>query len=164
VTDDFEGTGANGRVTLRDLHSTFAQLRSEILANLLEERKSRHDLDGRVMGLEVFRAGIEEYMKAEIRRGDDAHEDLEEKDEKLEEALKTLTTQVTKNAETQLAFMQESKEDRMKIKNEMIDLKESISSINKKLLLGLSIIVAVANLLAPIILSIILNMLGIPAA
>lgn len=156
MTDDFEGSGVNGRVTLRDLHSTIAQLRSEILASLLEERRSRHTLDERIMRLELFRAGIEENMKAEIRRGDDAHEDLEI-------ALKILTEQVTKNAETQQAFMKESSEDRRNLRSEMGDLKDSITSINKKLLLGLSIVVGAANLLAPILLSIVLAALGIPA-
>lgn len=157
MLDDLEGSGKDGRVTLRDLHSTISQLRNEIMSNLQEERRSRHDLGTRVMGLELFRAGVEESMKAETRRSEEAHEDLEN-------ALTKLTEQVTKNAETQLAFMKESSEDRGRIRNEIIDLKESISAINKKLLVALSIIVAAANLLAPIILKIILTALGVPAA
>lgn len=157
MAGDFEGSGSNGRVTLRDLHSTISQLRSEILANLAEERRSKHLLDERIIRLEIFRAGIEENMKSEIRRGDDAHEDLES-------ALKTLTEQVSKNVESQQAFMKESSEDRRNLRLEMGDLKDSIASINKKLLFGLGVIVAAANLLAPIVLKIVLNILGIPLA
>lgn len=151
-----DGTGNGGRVTLRDLHSGIYQLRTEVIANLSEERSARHELANRIMALELFKAGMEETLRGEVRRAEDVHTDLEESQKLLMGRVDKLTENIDK-------FVDESRENRLLVRVEIDKLESKIQGINRKLAIAIGVVVTAANLLAPIILKIVFAALGVPS-
>lgn len=149
---------SGNRVTLKDVHDAIHQLRVEVLENLKEERASRRDLSTRISNLELFKAGVEEMLRGEIKRSEEQHDSLERAILATDATLKEFI-QATKEEQKQVRAEQtEIREEQRQISSNLFQLDYQVKNLVKTFsIIGGGFIVFV-NLIAPIVIDVVTNL------